>query len=42
MPDAKLSIDSAVSAFGLAAKAKLSAIAAKGEPEDQLAIRWSS
>ena len=36
MPDAKLSIESAVSAFGLEAKAKLSAIAAKGEPEDQL------
>jgi hypothetical protein len=36
LPDAKLSIESAVSAFGLEAKAKLSAIAAKGEPEDQL------
>ena len=32
----KLSIESAVSAFGLEAKVKLSAIAAKGEPEDQL------
>ena len=36
LPGAKLSIESAVSVFGLEAKAKLSAIAAKGEPEDQL------
>jgi hypothetical protein len=36
LPDAKLSVESAVSAFGLEAKAKLSAIAAKGQPEDQL------
>jgi hypothetical protein len=32
----KLSVESAISAFGTEAKAKLSAIAAKGEPEDQL------
>jgi hypothetical protein len=32
----KLSVESAVSAFGLEAKNKLSAVAAKGEPEDQL------
>jgi Type ISP C-terminal specificity domain/N-6 DNA Methylase len=36
VPDAKLSLDSAVSTFGLEAKAKLSAVAVKGEPEDQL------
>jgi hypothetical protein len=36
VPGSKLSIDSAVSAFGREAKAKLSAIAAAGEPEDQL------
>ena len=36
VPGAKLSVESAVSAFGMEAKAKLSAIAAKGEPEDQL------
>ena len=36
MADAKPSIESAVSAFGLEAKAKLSAVAAKGQPEDQL------
>jgi hypothetical protein len=33
---AKLSIESVVSTFGQEAKAKLSAVAAKGEPEDQL------
>jgi hypothetical protein len=32
----KLSVESAVSAFGVQAKAKLSAVAAQGEPEDQL------
>ena len=36
MSQTKLSVESAVSAFGLEAKAKLSAVAAKGEPEDQL------
>jgi len=36
VPAAKQSIESAVSVFGLEAKTKLSAIAAKGEPEDQL------
>lgn len=36
MSQTKLSVESAVSAFGVEAKAKLSAVAAKGEPEDQL------
>ena len=36
MSQTKLSIESAVSAFGLESKAKLSSVAAKGEPEDQL------